>query len=261
MNIFNVVITGATRGIGLGMAHAFLARGHRVMICGRAKSSMNAALDELHEFYGKQRVAGQICDLSNYDDVQKLWNTTVKQFGDVDIWVNNAGMSTANKPLWEQNPNDINAVVQTNMTGLMYGCSVAIGGMLKQGYGWVYNMEGLGSNGMITPGMLVYGSTKSALTYLTEGLVKETKKTPVKVGFLSPGMVVTDLLLTSSNGRKSKIFNVLADRVETVAPWLVEQMLANDKHGAKIAWLTKGKIWRRFLTAPFSRRNVFEPSK
>jgi hypothetical protein len=58
--------------------------------------------------------------------------------------------------------------------------------------------------------------------------------------------------------RSKKILNLLADRVETVTPWLVEQTLNNTKNGAKIAWLTKRKVWGRFFGSLFSKRRVVD---
>jgi hypothetical protein len=79
---------------------------------------------------------------------------------------------------------------------------------------------------------------------------------------LSPGMVVTDLLTDAFADpaeleRSKRIFNILADRPETVTPWLVDQMLANTEQGRSIKWLTQGKIMWRFLTAPFNHRDLF----
>ncbi|NJQ96878.1 MAG: hypothetical protein HC784_02590 [Hydrococcus sp. CSU_1_8] len=58
--------------------------------------------------------------------------------------------------------------------------------------------------------------------------------------------------------RSKRVLNILADRVETVTPWLAEQILANQKTGIRIAWLTKAKAIRRFLGASFFKRNLFE---
>jgi len=64
-------------------------------------------------------------------------------------------------------------VVRTNVLGVMYGSRVAMRGMLEQGRGEIYNMEGLGSDGgFVLPGAILYGATKSAVTYFTRGLVK-----------------------------------------------------------------------------------------
>jgi hypothetical protein len=58
--------------------------------------------------------------------------------------------------------------------------------------------------------------------------------------------------------RAKRIFNIIGDRVETVAPWLAQQVLENHKHGARIRWLSRGKLIGRFLTAPFRKRDLFE---
>jgi len=135
--------------------------------------------------------------------------------------------------------------------------------MLAQGSGQIWNMEGFGSNDATQPGMAAYGATKRAVTYLNKALQKEVKGTAVQVNTLSPGIVVTDLLLSdydlkSEQWKKArKIFNILGDKVETVTPWLVEKILATDGSGAKVAWLTGGKAFRRFLTAGFNKRDLF----
>ena len=123
-------------------------------------------------------------------------------------------------------------------------------------------MEGFGSDGRMMKGLSIYGASKRGMTYLTAALVKEFKNSVVKIGFLSPGMVVTDLLIGDIDQTapdwesRKRIFNILADRVETVAPFLVENMLINSKHGAKIIWLTNLKVMLRFLSAPFVNRNI-----
>ena len=113
--------------------------------------------------------------------------------------------------------------------------------------------EGFGSNGQLQKGITVYGSTKRALRYFTAAAANEFKDTPIIIGSISPGIVTTDLLLRSSKAgeenweKAKKVLNVLADRIETVTPWLVDQVLKNEKNGAKIAWLTTTKVLGRLI--------------
>jgi len=256
-----VVITGGTRGIGLGMAHEFLTRGCNVVLSGRSDSSVQRALESLRATHPAERISGQVCEVGEFAQVQALWDSAVQRFGRVDIWINNAANNTpVQQVVWEQPIDAIDSVIRTNMIGVIYGSKVAITGMLAQGGGHLYNMEGFGSQGEVTVGNAMYGTTKAGLRYLTTCLIAETKETPVKVSYLSPGMVATDLLVqTVKPGREAqaeKIYNILADKVETVTPWLVEQILANDKHGNRIAWLNKAQIMVRFMTAPFRKRDV-----
>ena len=258
-----IVITGSTRGIGFGMADAFLQRGHQVVISGRSTDSVTKAVETLSSRYDAARVLGQICDVSNAEQAQALWDAAADRFGRVDIWINNAGISHRRAPMWELSPEKLAEVTDTNLLGVLLGSRVSMIGMISQGGGQLYNMEGLGSGGSPRPLLSVYGATKSALTYLTKGLMGEAKGTPVQVGLLSPGIVVTDLLsegYTSEEWKRvSRIFNILADKVETVAPFLVDRMLANTQHGVRIAWLTTPKVAWRFLTARIKPRQVVDP--
>lgn len=259
-----IVITGSTRGIGRGMAEEFLKRGHRVVISGRSTSSVEDALARLADDHPPERIFGQPCDVRDHGQVQALWDAAVNHFGRVDLWVNNAGITGERRQFWKLSAEEIEAVPETNLTGTMSGCRTALRGMLEQGGGAVYNMEGLGSDGRRVEGLILYGATKRAVRYFTEGLIEETADLPVLVGLLSPGMVLTDLLTDRYQGKPEqfeqakKIFNILADKVETVTPWLVEQMLENEQHGAEIRWLTRTQVVWRFLTAPFRKRDLFE---
>ena len=136
-------------------------------------------------------------------------------------------------------------------------------GMLAQGFGAIYNMEGMGSDGRKHAGLTMYGTSKYAVHYFTESLALEAKETPVIVGGLRPGMVVTDLLTDRYKDRPEewerakKIFNIIADRVENVSPWLAKRMLANQKNGAVLAYSSTWKLLWRFVSQPFVRRDLF----
>lgn len=214
--------------------------------------------------YGADHVQGWACDVGEYEQVQSLWDFCTQHFGQIDIWINNAGLGHNSLPFWEQDVDKIDEILSVNLRGVMYGSRVAILGMLSQGWGHLYNMEGLGSDGRILVGQTIYGTSKSGLAYLTKALSKETKATPVNVSALSPGMVITDLLLGNMDIRSDsfkkgkKIFNILADRVETVTPWMVKRILSNSGKVRDIRWLTTRKILWRFMRAPFSTRDVFD---
>lgn len=260
-----IVITGSTRGIGRGLADAFLERGAKVAISGRSADQVAQTVAELGARHGEDRVTGAACDITDAVALQGLWDTAHSAFGGIDIWINNAGMSIHRGPIWEQTPEDIDAIVRTNLGGALLASRTALTGFKAQGAGQLWNMEGFGSNGMAQPGMAAYGATKRGVAYLTKALSRDVgKSSSILVGALSPGIVVTDLLIgdydtSSAEWQKTKrILNILADRVETVTPWLAEQVLANTRPQAHIAWLTQRRAFWRFLTAGFNKRNVFE---
>lgn len=255
-----IVVTGSTRGIGRGLAAEFLRRGHQVVVSGRRPDAVSRAVQELG---AGAALLGQTCDVRDLGSVQALWDAAVSRFGRVDMWINNAAIATDRMRLDELPGEQMVATVDTNLIGTLFGCKVALAGMLKQGSGQVFTFEGFGSDGMTSPGLCVYGSTKRAIRYLTEGLAKEYRGSPVLIGSLSPGIVPTDLLIYSSRSqdaqewaRAKRMMNILGDKVETVTPWLAEQALANREQGANIAWLTRGKAALRFMTAPFNKRDI-----
>jgi NAD(P)-dependent dehydrogenase (short-subunit alcohol dehydrogenase family) len=258
-----VVVTGATRGIGLGLAKELLARDARVVICGRSQEAVDKALAELG---GGERVSGIPCDVSKPDDLQALWDFAVATYGKVDHWVNNAGISLPRKPLVELSTAEIDRILAVNLGGVIHGTAVPLRGMKAQGSGLVWNMEGFGSTGQMSEMMSVYGSTKRALNYFTESMAKDLKDSPVGVALVSPGIVKTDLLVEDYAGqpemweKSKKFFNILGDTVEDVTPVLAEGILTRGKNGAKVEWLSTGKAAGRFFQAFVLRkkRHVFD---
>ena len=259
----SIVITGSTRGIGYGLADAFLSLGCSVTVSGRTATAVDGTVATLSTTHDPGWVNGQPCDVTEVGQVNALWEAAIVRFGRVDIWINNAGVSNPQVAFWEHPPDRVRSVIETNVTGAMYGAQVALTGMLAQGSGAFYNMEGLGSGGRTVWGLALYGTTKAALSYLTDALIEETKELPVLVGAIRPGMVITDLITRPYDDRPGDwerakgIFTILGDHVETVTPWLAQKVLDNDKHGVRIEWLTRSKILGRFALAPFRKRDVF----
>ena len=258
-----VVITGSTRGIGFGMADAFLARGCRVVINGRSQESVDHACTRLNKKYAPEMAEGFAAVVSDPGQVEALWQFAVEKLGRIDIWINNAGLGHDTEPFWEIPADEARTVIEVNVLGVTFGSQVAMRGMIQQGQGQIYNMEGFGSSGRIRQGMSLYGTSKAAVRYLTDAMVEETKESDILVGALSPGMVMTDLVLDRFKDdpdaleKTKRIFNIIADSVDNVAPWLVERILGNKKHGARINYMPPAKMAGRFLSAPFSKRDLF----
>jgi len=234
-----------------------------VTVSGRSQEAVDRAVEKLSARHGAERLFGCPCDVTDFDQVQALWDAAKARWSRIDIWLNNAGIAHAQTPLWKQDSEEVAAVVHTNLTGSIYGAQVAMKGMLEQGSGSIYNLEGLGSDGRTVEGLTAYGTTKAGLTYLTDAMALEVKGTGILVGAIRPGMVVTDMITQQYKDRPEqwdearRLFNILADRPETVTPWIVDRVLANTRNGARIQWLSRGKALSRFLTVPFTRRNLF----
>ena len=265
--IKSIVITGSTRGIGFGLAESFLARNCTVMVSGRSREGVDSAIEELRSRDPENRVFGHPCDVREPEQLKALWDEAILRLGKIDIWINNAGLSGPQMMTWELAPGQVKEVVDTNILGVIFGSQIAVRGMLDQGYGSIYNMEGMGGDGRMHEGLIPYGMTKYGVNYFTRGLVKETNGRSIIVGSISPGMVVTSFLTKQYEDRPDefekakRIFNIIANRVEDVAPWLADKILENDKSGIRISYMSRWKFLFRFLSAPFSKRDIFLEDK
>jgi short-subunit dehydrogenase len=256
----SVVITGSTRGIGLCMAKEFLKVGCNITVSGRGKNISGKLEKELSSFNNNYIYTA--CDVSRIQDVEKLWDISKKKWGSIDIWINNAGQNCPFEYCYHTHSSYVDSLIDTNIKGVIYGSQVAAANMIKVGCGQIWNMEGLGSNGMIQEKTIIYGMSKQALTYFTKALAKELRNTGVLAGRLSPGMMLTDFITKTPDGDDSPVvkeksfrfvFNALADRPETVARFFIPRILANKKNNAQISWLTRPKTLWRFATASFKK--------
>ncbi|HZW49691.1 MAG TPA: SDR family oxidoreductase [Bacillota bacterium] len=251
-----IVITGSTRGIGFSMAVEFLRAGCNVTLSGRGEVLAKAAQIILSPFEGKYIYIP--CNVQEKASLQNLWDVSLAQWRAIDIWINNAGQNAPHLFLWVTGEFYTENIIKTNLIGMIYGSQIAAAGMLKQGHGAIYSMEGLGSNNMIQLKTILYGTTKHALTYFMKGLAKELAGSGVIAGRLSPGMMLTDFITKTPDGDQSevisdenfkKLFNILADKPETVAKFFIPRILSNNKNDVQIAWLTNSKAAWRFMTA------------
>jgi len=181
-----VVITGSTKGIGLGMAHAFLSRGCRVVVSGRDPQRIEEALETLTRAAPAERILGRACDVRDPAQVQALWDAAIGRFQVIDIWINNAAANSIEQEFWQHEPEVIRAVTETNLLGTLYGARVAAQGMLAQGSGQIYALEGWGSGGERRRGSTLYGTSKAAIRYFSRSLAAELRGTRFASGRSTP---------------------------------------------------------------------------
>jgi NAD(P)-dependent dehydrogenase (short-subunit alcohol dehydrogenase family) len=258
----NVVVTGSTKGVGFALSRAFLAKGHNVVVSGRTQQAVDDAVGKLNaESQSSARAIGRPTDVTDPAQVQALWDFAVAELGRVDLWVNNAGVANTTASIVDTSTDDVRTMVTTNMLGTIYGSQVAVRGMTAQGGGQLFNILGGGSDGKIRPNMGVYSTTKRGLDMLTATLVEETKDTGVQVGQVRPGMLITEGWLREAEvapdqvAKQRKMLNILCDHADDAAPFLVDGMLNSTKSGDKIAWLTTGRIAKRFMTPGYAKKH------
>ena len=263
-----VVITGSTRGLGFEMARLFRKNGWNLVINGVNPQRLEKAAEELRALPGDGAVEGFAGSVASEEELQGLLDFAVEKFGVLDIWINNAGVNQPMKAIWELSQEEIDAILNIDLRGAVLGSRLAVQLMERQPEGgFLYNLEGYGSNDAMMLGLNLYGTSKRAVTHFTVALAKELEErgSRVKAGRLSPGIMITDFTVKALGGEQSialpektkKVYNILGDYPDVVAEHLVKGLLENTQNNAHIEWLTTGKAAWRFMTAAFNKRDFF----
>jgi NAD(P)-dependent dehydrogenase (short-subunit alcohol dehydrogenase family) len=188
-----VVVTGSTRGYGYAIADSLLEAGAIVAITGRSQETIQRALDLLQP---KGHVSGFILDVRQEDQVYALVREVVKQFGHIDVWVNNAGYSNAAGMMLDMDPQEALDMFLSNDLGVLYCTQAVMQHMLPRKEGLLVNIYGNGSFLRPASPTGLYGATKAWITSFTRSLAKELKGSGVQVLGFSPGMLLTDMLIS-----------------------------------------------------------------
>ena len=244
------------------MAKAFLDRNCFVTINGRGTDSTQEALNTLKEQYPSEHLAGVPGDVSKINSVQDIWVESMAAFGKIDIWINNAGISHEQNPPWQIPVEELQSVIQTNVLGELFGTRVAIQGFLDQGFGALYNVEGMGADGKThgVKGLSVYGMTKAGLHFFNRCLADELDHPNIITGALQPGMVLTDLVMARYQDKPEewekdkKILKTIASPVDDVAAWMADKILENQKNGVYFKYSNTWRILKRMTRLFFLRK-------
>ena len=190
-----VVITGSSRGFGYAIAESMLKAGATVAVTGRSQKAVEDALANLQP---KGRVNGFVMDVREEEQVYKLVEDVVKEYGRIDIWINNAGYSNAAGMMLDMNPQDALDMFLSNNLGVLQCTQAIMHYMLPRKQGLLVNIYGNGSFLRPASPTGLYGATKAWITSFTRSLVTEVKDSGVQILGFSPGMMTTDML-TSPN--------------------------------------------------------------
>jgi 3-oxoacyl-[acyl-carrier protein] reductase len=183
------LVTGGTRGIGLGITRSLLDRGSSVLICGLTQRSVDSALPALRDSYGG-RIAATVCDVRNYEQVQRMFAEAERGLGGLDILVNNAGIGSFGAV--EKMPvADWQATIDTNLSGVFYCCREAIPLLKKRGGGYIINIGSLAGKNAFAGGA-AYNASKFGLIGFSEALMQDVRHDHIRVSCVMPGSVNTE---------------------------------------------------------------------
>ncbi|MFC5302866.1 SDR family NAD(P)-dependent oxidoreductase [Azospira restricta] len=192
-----VVITGASSGIGLGLAEAFLSQGYNVV--GNARTDERLAIAAAHLDHSP-RFLGVAGDIGERTTAQRVIDRAVERFGAVDVLVNNAGIFIA-KPFAEYTEEELDALIATNLKGFVYASQAAAAHMIGRKRGHIVNITAsiaLQSNIGVPAALPVL--IKGGINQATRALALELSPHNIRVNAVAPGIVDTPLYTPDMHG-------------------------------------------------------------
>jgi 3-oxoacyl-[acyl-carrier protein] reductase len=194
-------ITGASRGIGRACAIALSAGGAKVVLAARQLDKLEAVAAEIRAAGGETFVVP--IDLASQDSIKEAFSKASKEFGRIDILINNAGL-TRDGLAMRMKRDDWDAVIQTNLSGSFFCIQQVMPAMVRERWGRIVNITSVvGESG--NAGQANYAASKAGLIGLTKSLAQELASRNITVNAVAPGFVETDMTASLSDELKAKI--------------------------------------------------------
>jgi len=189
LNGRTAIVTGGARGIGLATAHKLLASGAAVALWDIDATALGKAAAALKE---SGRVQAAVVDVTAADSIAAAVGAAIRDFGKIDILINNAGITGGNAPLWELAPDVWRGVIEVNLIAPYLTCRAVVPHMIAAGYGRIVNIASIaGKDG--NPNASHYSASKAGLIGLTKSLAKELATTGVLVNAVTPAAAKTEM--------------------------------------------------------------------
>ncbi|MGB9724924.1 MAG: SDR family NAD(P)-dependent oxidoreductase [Nitrososphaeria archaeon] len=205
------LVTGASRGIGRAIAVTFGREGADVVVnYSKSKDKAEEVVNEIVKF-GRRAIAVK-ADVSNKDEVEVMVKTVIKEFGKIDVLVNNAGITWKPTNILEGTREEWERVLGVNLIGTYYCIQAVAPYMIKQKYGKIINISSLASIGTTFGEQVAYGPSKAAINILTKRLAYELGQYNIYVNAIAPGLIRTEILSVGrSEEELQKLFNNIAN--------------------------------------------------
>jgi NAD(P)-dependent dehydrogenase (short-subunit alcohol dehydrogenase family) len=184
------IVTGGSRGIGQSIAEVFAREGATVIICGRKQDTLEQVAAGIKGVAG--RVVPMACHVGKLEELQRLVDSTVRDFGQIDILVNNAATNIAQGPAIEMDDGQFDKMVEVNLKSTYRLTRLVAPGMCQRGSGSIINIASIAGLRPQFHGLL-YSMTKAALIMMTQSYAVELGPKGVRVNGIAPGLVQTVL--------------------------------------------------------------------
>ena len=184
-----ILITGASSGIGAGMAREFAQKGYNLAICARRLERLETLKSELETRYGI-RVIAKILDVTDYDQVFEVFHDFKQKFGSIDRVIVNAGVGEGRR-IGKGNFSINRATVETNFISALAQCEAAVEIFREQNHGHLVMISSMSAMRGMPKHLTAYGASKAGVAHLAEGIRAELMGTPIQVTTIFPGYIRT----------------------------------------------------------------------
>lgn len=198
----SILITGASSGIGAGMAREFAKKGYNLAICARRMERLESLKQELESQYGIKVIAKTL-DVTNYDQVFEVFRAFQQDFGSLDRVIVNAGVGEGRR-IGKGNFEINKATVETNFISALAQCEAAVEIFRAQNAGHLVMISSMSAIRGMPKHLTAYGASKAAVAHLAEGIRAELIDTPIQVTTIFPGYIRTEI----NEGAKKLPFEV-----------------------------------------------------
>lgn len=197
-----ILITGASSGIGAGMAREFAQKGYNLAVCARRLERLETLKQELESKYGV-KVSCKVLDVTNYDQVFQVFREFRQEFGTIDRVIVNAGVGDGRRI--GNGKFEINrATVETNFISALAQSEAAVEIFREQKFGHLVMISSMSAIRGMPKHLTAYGASKAAVAHLAEGIRAELIDTDIKVSTIFPGYIRTEI----NEGAKKLPFEV-----------------------------------------------------
>ncbi|TNE38760.1 MAG: SDR family oxidoreductase [Alphaproteobacteria bacterium] len=218
-----IIVTGASRGIGAATAVALASEGAKLCLSARSAASCSDTLEQIKNTGGEAFAAS--CDVSDYEQIEKMVAETLDRFGRLDALINNAGMIDPIGPLEKSDPADWARNISVNLIGVYHGIRAVLPHFTEQKKGVIVNVSSGAAHNPLE-GWSAYCSGKAGVYMLTRATALEAEASGVRVYGFGPGVVDTEMQVL-----------IRASGINPVSQLPRENLATAEQPAKAIAWL------------------------
>lgn len=243
----NILITGASSGLGEGMAREFAAMGRNLALCARRVDRLVELKAELENKYPGVKVLVRPLDVNQHDQVFEVFRAFKQEFGQIDRVIVNAGLGKG-QPIGKGRFDANLQTAQTNFIAALAQCEAAVEIFRAQNSGHLVSISSMSAMRGLPRNLTTYAATKAGLAALTEGIRADLLRTPIKVTTIFPGYIETELssksaktplMVDTASGCRALVAAIEREPAKACVPSWPWTLVGWYMRHAPLAWIAK----------------------